>query len=243
MIKKIYDKHRGKYGYLRVTIELNNIGYKINKKKVQRIMQENLLFARPKKRKFHSFQGVVGKICDNVINRDFRAKMPNQKLGTDVSEFNIKGEKVYFAPLIDFYTREILGYNISRSPNIKQQINMLDDATKKHGDKIKYAIIHSDQGTVYQCIAYQKYLKDLNVIQSMSRRGNCLDNSPTENLFGRVKTELFYDLEYEFENAKQFIFELKKFIKYYNEERIVLKLKTSPTKFRKNYRYLPMVLV
>lgn len=243
MIKKIYDKHRGKYGYLRVTIELNNIGYKINKKKVQRIMQENLLFARPKKRKFHSFQGVVGKICDNVINRDFRAKMPYQKLGTDVSEFNIKGEKVYFAPLIDFYTREILGYNISRSPNIKQQINMLDDATKKHGDKIKYAIIHSDQGTVYQCIAYQKYLKDLNVIQSMSRRGNCLDNSPTENLFGRVKTELFYDLEYEFENAKQFIFELKKFIKYYNEERIVLKLKTSPTKFRKNYRYLPMVLV
>ena len=100
-------------------MDLNNKGYKINKKKVQRIMQENSLFAKQKKRKFHSFQGVVGKICDNILNREFKSTMPYQKLGTDVTQFSIKGEKIYFAPLIDFFTREILGYNISRNPNIK----------------------------------------------------------------------------------------------------------------------------
>ena len=242
-IKEIYEKNYKKYGYIRITQELRNQGFRINKKKVQRIMQENLLFARPKKRKFHSFQGVVGKICDNTINREFKAQMPYQKLGTDVTEFNIKGEKVYFAPLIDFLTREIIGYNISRSPNLKQQINMLNDAFKKHGNKLKNSIIHSDQGIVYQTLLYQKTLKEQGIRQSMSRRGNCIDNSPTENLFGRIKTEMFYDLEYEFNDVKEFTDELKKYIKYYNEERIVVRLKTSPVKFRKNFRYLPMVLV
>lgn len=77
----------------------------------------------------------------------------------------------------------------------------------------------------------------------MSRRGNCIDKSPTENLFGRIKVEMFYDFEFEFENAKQLIAELKKYIKYYNEERIVLRLKKSPVSFRKEFKYLPMALV
>lgn len=127
-------------------MDLNNKGYKINKKKVQRIMQENSLFAKQKKRKFHSFQGVVGKIWDNILNREFKSTMPYQKLGTDVTQFSIKGEKIYFAPLIDFFTREILGYNISRNPNIKQQRDMIKDACKKHGEKLNYSLIHSDQG-------------------------------------------------------------------------------------------------
>ena len=146
LIKEIFKKHRGKYGYLRITMDLNNKGYKINKKKVQRIMQKNSLFAKQKKRKFHSFQGVVGKICDNILNREFKSTMPYQKLGTDVTQFSIKGEKIYFAPLIDFFTREILGYNISRNPNIKQQRDMIKDAYKKHGEKLNYSLIHSDQG-------------------------------------------------------------------------------------------------
>lgn len=243
IIKEIFKKHRGKYGYLRITIDLNNKGYKINKKKVQRIMQENSLFAKQKKRKFHSFQGVVGKICDNILNREFKSTMPYQKLGTDVTQFSIKGEKIYFAPLIDFFTREILGYNISRNPNIKQQRDMMKDAYKKHGEKLNYSLIHSDQGTVYQTLAYRKLLEEIHATQSMSRRGNCIDNSPTENLFGRIKVEMFYDFEFEFENAKQLIAELKKYIKYYNEERIVLRLKKSPVSFRKEFKYLPMALV
>lgn len=93
LIKEIFKKHRGKYGYLRITMDLINEDYKINKKKVQRIMQENSLFAKQKKRKFHSFQGVVGKICDNILNREFKSTMPYQKLGTDVTQFSIKGEK------------------------------------------------------------------------------------------------------------------------------------------------------
>ena len=91
-------------------------------------------------------------------------------------------------------------------------------------------ILHSDQGWQYQIKEYQRMLKENNIIQSMSRKGNCLDNSVMENFFGRLKTEMFYGEK--FESVNTFIDKLKEYIYYYNNERIILKLKMSPVKYR-----------
>ena len=112
---------------------------------------------------------------------------------------------------------------------------MLNDLFKYHGDKINNAILHSDQGYQYQMKVYQKTLIEPDIIQSMSRKGNCLDNSPTENFFGRLKEEMYYGKEDTFISLKHLKKEIEKYIKYYNEKRIVTRLTISPSLYRKRY--------
>lgn len=180
-IKEIFVENNEKYGYLRVTQELKNKGYEVNKKKVQRIMKENNLLAKPKKRSYHSYRGIVGDIAPNIIDRNFNTTKPYEKAGTDVSVFITQYGKLYLSPIIDFHTREVLAYDISEKPDMKQIWRMLDSLKNVHKDRIKGMILHSDQGYQYQLKAYHSKLKKLEIIQSMSRKGNCLDNSPTEN--------------------------------------------------------------
>ena len=106
----------------------------------------------------------------------------------------------------------------------------------RHGEVFNGSILHSDQGYQYQMKAYQKLLKEHGIIQSMSRKGNCLDNSPTENFFGRLKTEIFYDREFEYDSLDQLKQAIEKYIKYYNEERIVVKYGDSPINIRQLYQ-------
>ncbi len=105
----------------------------------------------------------------------------------------------------------------------------------EHGESFKGTILNSDQGYQYQMKAYQKLLKEHGIIQSISRKGNCLDNSPTENFFGKLKNEIFYGHEFEYESLDQLKREIKKYIKYYNEERIVAKHGDSPRNIRQKY--------
>jgi len=111
-------------------------------------------------------------------------------------------------------------------------INMLKKLKQEHKDNIKDMIIQSDQGVQYQNSRYSGYLKEIGIIQSMSRKGNCLDNSPAENFFGRTKEEIWYNKEDEYKTSKDLIKEIKEYIKYYNETRIVTKLKSSPIDYR-----------
>ena len=138
------------------------------------------------------------------------------------------------SPIIDFHTREILSYCVSESPNYKQVRTMLTSLFKKHKDVLKGAILHSDQGYQYQMKVYQETLAKYGIIQSMSRKGNCLDNSPTENFFGRMKEEMFYGKEDEYSSLMDLRKAIDRYIKYYNEHRIVIRLKTSPTNYRLN---------
>ena len=234
-IRRIYEENNEKYGYLRVTQELKNKGYEVNKKKVQRMMKENNLLAKPKKRSYHSYRGIVGDIAPNIIDRNFNTTKPYEKAGTDVSVFITQYGKLYLSPIIDFHTREILAYDISEKPDMKQIWRMLDNLKKKHKGKIKGMILHSDQGYQYQLKAYHKKLKDMDIIQSMSRKGNCLDNSPTENFFGRLKTEMFYEKEYLYNSLDELKQSIEEYINYYNNNRIVSKLKISPIQFRNNH--------
>jgi putative transposase len=144
---------------------------------------------RPKR--YQSYKGATGKAAPNLLNRDFEAKRPHQKWVTDVTEFNIKGEKVYLSPILDLYNREIISYEVAQRPHISMVMNMLNQAIKRLKLEEK-PIIHSDQGWQYQMGHYQRELANNGITQSMSRKGNCLDNAVMENCFGIMKTEFYY---------------------------------------------------
>jgi len=131
---------------------------------------------------------------------------------------------------MDLYNREIISYDISLSPNLEQVRNMLNGLFEKLPNGAT-PILHSDQGWQYQHSKYQRYLREHNIIQSMSRKGNCMDNGAMENFFGRLKVEMFYGEK--FESVNDFIEKLREYIEYYNIERISLKLKgLSPVQYR-----------
>jgi putative transposase len=100
-IREIFHLHKGRYGYRRITLALRNLGMLINRKKVQRLMQELNLKSKVRPKRYSSYRGQEGESVDNLLQRNFTADKPNQKWVTDVTEFNIKGQKVYLSPLID----------------------------------------------------------------------------------------------------------------------------------------------
>ncbi len=230
VIRQIFSENRGRYGYRRITLELHNRGYYINHKTVQKLMKQCGLKCEIRRRKYRSYKGEVGKVAPNIISRNFKADKPNQKWTTDVTEFAIKDQKIYLSPILDMFNGEIVSYSISRHPTFKQITDMLDKAFKKIPDDTGL-ILHSDQGWQYQMKIYQWRLKEKGIIQSMSRKGNCLDNSVMENFFGLLKTEMFY--KHKFDSAEQLINEIENYIDYYNNKRIKCKLKgLSPVQYR-----------
>ncbi len=196
----------------------------------------NLKGKQRKNGKYHSYKGEVGKIADNLLKRDFTASKPYEKLTTDVTEFKIGNDKVYLSPIMDLYNREIISYSISRSPNLCQIREMLDGLFGKLPNNA-VPLFHSDQGWQYQHAEYQRLLKEHNITQSMSRKGNCMDNGAMENFFGRLKVEMFYGEK--FESVSEFIEELKEYIDYYNNDRISMKLNgMSPAQYRTHYQLI-----
>jgi putative transposase len=235
-IIEIYDEHKGRYGYRRIALELKNQGYKINHKTVLRLMQSlGLKSIIRRKKKYKSYQGVVGKKAPNILKRDFKASKPNQKWATDITEFRVADKKLYLSPIIDMYNNEIISYSISNSPNFKQVTDMVNKVFKRL-KKDDNPILHSDQGWQYQMVKYQNILETEGITQSMSRKGNCLDNAVIENFFGIIKTELFYTKKYE--STYQLKSEIIDYIKYYNNKRISSKLNgMSPANYRAhNYK-------
>ncbi|WP_231718348.1 IS3 family transposase [Lagierella massiliensis] len=226
-ISEIFTYHKGRYGVRRVYRELLNQGYTINHKRVQRIMHELKLFGKRPKEKYHSYKGKTGKVADNIINRDFNADRPLQKWTTDVSQFNFSWGKCYISPILDMYTNEIISYDLSLSPNLKQISNMLTKAFSKF-PKLNDLILHSDQGWQYQHNYYVNELKKHGIKQSMSRKGNCYDNSIMETFFGRLKNEVFYGYEKSYSSFEEFSKTIEEYIYYYNNERIQSKTKWMP---------------
>lgn len=230
-ISNIYHENQGRYGYRRITLELRNRGYEINHKTVQRLMKQLDIKCMVRIKKYRSYKGEIGKVAPNLIQRDFNATKPNQKWTTDITEFALLGEKTYLSPILDMFNGEIVAYTISDRPVLKQVIDMLDIAFERLPDKVDNLVFHSDQGWQYQHKFYQKKLADKGIQQSMSRKGNCLDNSVMENFFGLLKSELLYLRE--FRSMDEFKEELIKYIDYYNNVRIKSKLKgLSPVQYR-----------
>jgi putative transposase len=202
----------------------------VNHKKVQRILSELGLKCIVRMKKYRSYKGTVGKIAPNILDRNFNAAKPNEKWVTDITEFKLFGEKLYLSPMLDLFNGEVITYTVESRPVYSLVSKMLDKALAhvNHGDSL---IIHSDQGWHYQMSQYQQKLKEREITQSMSRKGNCYDNAVIENFFGILKSELLHTQE--FESIEHFKNELDQYIKYYNNKRIKAKLKgMSPVQYR-----------
>ena len=237
-ITTIYTDNHKRYGYRRITLQLKNEGWLVNHKTVKRLMSKLNLYGITPRAKYKSYKGDFNGTVDNKLLykrvdtkkhrteyiRDFSTTDVNEKWTTDVSEFHIVAGKLYLSPILDMHNKEIVSYSISRNPNFVQTIDMLNKAFSKYID-LSHLIFHSDQGWQYQMSHYHKLLRERGITQSMSRKGNCLDNSPMENFFGKMKNEMFYGHEYEFKTLEQLQKAMEEYIEYYNNERIQVKLK------------------
>lgn len=229
-IRSVYHGHKGRYGYRRIAVTLGNSGELINHKKVYRLMQMIGLKSLVKVKKYRSYRGAEGLVAPDLLKREFKAQAPNQKWATDVTEFKVKGQKLFLSPLMDLYNGEILAYQVNRRPEFRMVSTMLEKAFERlnQGDK---PILHSDQGWQYRQPTYRHMLAEKSIEQSMSRKGNCLDNAAMESFFGTLKSEFFY-LE-SFESVEQLASGIEDYIAYYNQDRISLRLNgLSPVQFR-----------
>ncbi len=227
---ELYHQHKGRYGYRRITVAIRRTGVVVNHKTVQRLMAELGLKSLVRAKKYRSYRGTVGVVAPNVLQRGFKARRPHEKWATDVTEFKVKGEKLYLSPILDLYNGEIIAYTTGRRPELKMVSTMLRKALArlKPGEK---PILHSDQGWQYQSSAYQRMLRDRSLTMSMSRKGNCLDNAAMESFFGTLKSEFFYLQE--FTSIEQLQKGLEQYIHYYNHDRIKTKLEgMSPVEYR-----------
>lgn len=226
-IEKIFTENKRRYGVRRVHKELVNRGFHVNHKRVQRLMHCMELLGKRPKEKYHSYKGNVGKIADNIINRDFSTAAPLQKWTTDVSQFNFAWGKCYLSPILDMATNEIISYDLSLSPNMEQIKRMLDKAFERFPE-VTGLVFHSDQGWQYQHAYYRNRLNEHGIIQSMSRKGNCYDNCIMETFFGRMKNEMYYGYEKEYDSFDSFSKAVEEYIDYYNNKRIQAKTKWMP---------------
>lgn len=158
----------------------------------------------------------------DILQRDFKADEPNKKWSTDIAKIALFGKKLYLSPIIDLYNGEVISYKVSERPVLKQITDMVKEAVRSIG-KAESLILHSAQRWQYQHKIYQELLKENGIIQSMSRKGNCLDNAVIENFFGLSKSELFYFEK--FKLIEDFRENLNEYIDYYNNRRIKAKLK------------------
>ena len=230
---EIYHKNKGRYGYRRLTLAMRKEGYAVSEKTVRKLMKEVGIRCEVRMKKYKSYKGEVGHIAPNLLERDFVAEAPHKKLVTDVTEFHLFGVKIYLSPVLDLYNSELIYYTIYRHPVLDMVTDMIEGTVAVIGRRTG-AILHSDQGWQYQHKNYQKLLKNNHLVQSMSRKGNCLDNAVMENFFGLLKSELLYLQK--FESIDHFLAELQDYLKYYNQDRIKEKLNgMSPVQYRTHH--------
>lgn len=229
-IRVLFAQHKGRYGYRRIACVLRQQGYAINHKTVLILMRSEGLKCICRKVRYRSYKGDVGRIAPNLLCREFSTEAPNRKWATDVTEFTVDGQKLYLSPIIDLYNGEVVSYALARSPQFELVTKMLDKAFRKIDNKTNL-LLHSDQGWQYQMGQYRKKLEEKGIRQSMSRKGNCLDNAMAENFFSILKSEMFYSQK--FTSIEQLEKAIHQYIDYYNNDRIKLKLKgLSPVKYR-----------
>lgn len=229
-IRDICVKHSGRYGYRRVTMALRRQGVLVNHKLVMRLMKEEGLTSLVRMKKYRSYKGEVGRVAPDLLQRNFRAAKPQQKWATDVTEFSLYGQKLYLSPILDLFNGEIVSFTLSDRPTLQPVLDMLKQAFKALPQDANL-IFHSDQGWQYQHKEFQRILRLKGAQQSMSRKGNCLDNSMMESFFAVLKSELLYLQK--FDSMEHFRTELVRYIHYYNHDRMKLKLKgMSPVEYR-----------
>jgi putative transposase len=233
-IQAIYAQEKGLYGYRRITAVLRQLGVLVNHKVVQKLMGDLKLKSLVRPKKYRAYKGLVGTLARNLLERNFTAQRPNQKWVTDVTEFKVAQQKLYLSPVMDLYNGEVVAYQMDTRPCFAMVTTMLDKAFERLQHKPRL-VIHSDQGWQYQQAQYRQKLRDRGIKQSMSRKGNCLDNAAMESFFGTLKSEFFYLKS--FTSVEELKAGVDDYIRYYNHDRIKMKLGgLSPVAYRTQRR-------
>ncbi|EIB9595464.1 TPA: IS3-like element IS1397 family transposase, partial [Escherichia coli] len=230
LIASIFHEHRGCYGYRRIHCELQKRGLKFSGKTVRKLMQQLGLKSPVRLKKYRSYRGNMGLAAENILQRQFKAEAPCEKWVTDITEFRAGGQKLYLSPILDLFNGEIVAWETACRPTEELVKRMLNKGLESLAEGEK-PLLHSDQGWHYRIKSYQSALADRGLVQSMSRKGNCLDNAVMENFFGHLKEEMYYRRDYrnveELENA------VNEYITYWNQKRIKLSLGgLSPVEYR-----------
>ncbi|HCP7827188.1 TPA: IS3 family transposase, partial [Escherichia coli] len=234
LIASIFHEHRGCYGYRRIHCELQKRGLKFSGKTVRKLMQQLGLKSPVRLKKYRSYRGNMGLAAENILQRQFKAEAPCEKWVTDITEFRAGGQKLYLSPILDLFNGEIVAWETASRPTEELVKRMLNKGLESLAEGEK-PLLHSDQGWHYRIKSYQSALADKGLVQSMSRKGNCLDNAVMENFFGHLKEEMYYRRDYrsveELENA------VNEYITYWNQKRIKLSLGgLSPVEYRTEYQ-------
>lgn len=229
LVREVFSRTPNGMGYRQVAMALRaEQGLAISGKTVLRLMREEGLFCRIRRKRYDSYRGTQGKVAENVLGRDFEASRPLLKLATDVTEFKVAGAKAYLSPVLDLHNNEVVSWSVSKSPNFAQTMEMLDRLEPLLDGP---ALLHSDQGWQYQQLAYQRRLEEMGITQSMSRKATCLDNACIEGFFGHLKDEFYRGRSFgSFESFKE---QLDAYIVYWNTRRYQTRLKgMTPVQYR-----------
>ncbi|UWE78680.1 IS3 family transposase [Corynebacterium diphtheriae bv. gravis] len=229
-IKKIFHDSNATFGYRRIWRALRNNNTIVNKKVVRRLMREQGLVSKIRRKKYNSYRGTVSHIADNVLGRRFIQDAPNKVWVSDVTEFRVAGTKVYLSPVMDLFDRTILAHTLSTSPNTQLTSRSLADAIAMFSPG-KGLIVHTDQGFQYQHASWRTLIKSVGGVQSMSRKGNCYDNAVMENFFGHLKSEMYYGAS--FTSVDELCQAIDEYILWYNTYRLQERFKgLAPMQYR-----------
>jgi putative transposase len=230
-VTEAFEAARGRYGHRRIHAVLERQGRQVAKKTVLKLMNILGLVCEVRRaRRYRSWLGQNGTTAENLLDRRFSTSAPDTKWVTDVTEFRIGADKVYLSPVIDLFDRSVVAYSRGPSPSLELTNSSLRQAIATL-PAAAAPLVHSDQGFQYQHASWRRLLADAGLTQSMSRRGNCLDNSIAENFFGHLKEELFHHNK--FDTVTEFTMALDDYIDWYNTTRISTTLKgLSPVEYR-----------
>lgn len=218
LIKSISVSSGNTYGKRRIAVELNELGNDIGLYKTQTLMKHLKIKAiRPKKRHYYPDAGDEHKYAPNLLKRQFNPTTHNTHWVGDITYIRTYQGWSYLACVLDLATKEIVGYALSTTPNARLAKDTLDNAIKRQQPNTENLMFHSDQGVQYSAKEFRNRLSDLNITQSMSRRGNCWDNSVMERFFRSLKTERLNPLT--FINHQTVVSEVRSYIQFYNYQR------------------------
>jgi transposase InsO family protein len=231
LIQDIHHKSRGCYGSPKVTHGLKKLGERISEKRVARLMREEGLRGKIRRRRYCPAASKANSPADNILNREFSAPAPNTHWVVDTTYLKVEGRYAFLAVVLDLFSRAIVGWSLSRVNDTKLVATALNDAVAKRKPK-SGLLHHSDQGSPYTSGEYRKLLEQLRMVSSMSRPGACLDNAAMESWFRLLKAELGSS----FANMNQARVELFDFIEvFYNRERIHSSLRyLTPAEFERS---------
>ena len=233
LIKEIFDKGRARYGFRTIQMKLRSDWQIVmNHKKITRIMKKYNLATRIRRvNPYHMIMKKSGehRTVANTLDRAFRQTTPRTVFCTDITYLPFKSTMAYFSAIKDVASREIVGWQLSRNITMSIVMKTLEHM-KAHATSLEGSIIHSDQGVHYTNPRYMAMIKELHMIQSMSRKGNCLDNAPIESFFDHLKDDVDYQSCKTFEELQV---RIEEYVQYYNNERYQWGLKKmTPVQYR-----------